>query len=142
MASSSLATVQRLAQATSSHDLDAIVACFAEGYRNETPAHPERGFEGTDQVRRNWQQILAGVPDLTAHILATAQNDGAVWSEWQMAGTRLDGSVHELRGVIIFEIEAELITAARFYLEPVERSSGTVDDAVRRVVAPTVGLPT
>ncbi|MDQ1720707.1 MAG: hypothetical protein QOI26_441 [Pseudonocardiales bacterium] len=143
MASSAAAAVQRLVQATNQHDLDAIVACFAEGYLNETPAHPERGFEGKEQVRRNWTQILAGVPDLTARILATAENADTVWSEWQMIGTRRDGSAHEMRGVIIFGVDAGLIGTARFYLEPVERKSGTVNDAVLRAVTPSAtGLPT
>jgi hypothetical protein len=138
-----VAAVQRLARAADEHDLDAIVACFAEGYRNETPAHPRRGFEGREQVRRNWTEILAGVPDLTVRILAMAENAGTVWSEWQMIGTRRDGSVHELRGVIIFGIEAGLISSARFYLEPVEHTSGTVSAAVRRAVTPpAAGLPT
>jgi ketosteroid isomerase-like protein len=136
MATSPVAVVQRLAQATNDHDLDAIVGCFAEGYLNETPAHPARGFEGKEQVRRNWGQILAGVPDVTASVLATAEDDGTVWSEWQLTGTRLDGSAHDMRGVIIFGVDGELISTARFYLEPVERQSGTVDDAVRRAVAP------
>jgi ketosteroid isomerase-like protein len=132
-----------LAQATNEHDLDAIVACFAEGYLNETPAHPERGFRGKEQVRRNWEQILTGVPDLTARILAVIENADTVWSEWQMIGTRRDGSAHEMRGVIIFSVDAGLISTARFYLEPVERTSGTVDDAVRRVLTPPAAdLPT
>lgn len=143
MASSSVAVVQRLAQATNEHDLDAIVDCFAADYLNETPAHPERGFEGKEQVRRNWAQILAGVPDLTARILATAHTADTVWSEWQMIGARRDGSIHEMRGVIIFAVDAGLISSARFYLEPVERNSGTVNDAVHRaVIPPARGLPT
>ena len=69
-----------------------------------------------------------------------AEDGGTVWSEWQLIGTRGDSSVHELRGVIIFTVEQELISTARFYLEPVERDSGTVDDAVRRATAaPVVG---
>src|SRR5690348_382447 len=49
----------RLQQATESHDLDALVDCFDPGYRNETPAHPGRSFEGVEQVRANWSQIFA-----------------------------------------------------------------------------------
>ena len=43
--------------------------------------------------------------------------------------------------MIVFEIEDGLIRAARFYLEPVERDSGSVDDAVSRAVttAPDLG---
>ncbi len=136
-----LEVIERLARVTSEHDLAAIVACFAEDYLNQTPAHPLRGFRGRDQVRRNWGQILGGVPDLEAAVLATVVDGGTVWSEWLMSGTRRDGAEHEMRGVIIFEIEDGLIRVARFYLEGVDRDSGTVDDAVSRAVttAPDVG---
>jgi len=53
--------VERLRQSVDAHDLDAVVACFTDDYRNETPAHPGRGFEGREQVRTNWQRIFAGV---------------------------------------------------------------------------------
>ena len=60
------AMVERLRQATNRHDLEALVACFAPDYRNETPVHPERGFSGREQVRKNWQQIFAAIPDVTS----------------------------------------------------------------------------
>lgn len=56
------AMVERLVHATNDHDIDALVACFAEDYENETPVHPARSFRGRDQVRRNWEQIFAFVP--------------------------------------------------------------------------------
>jgi len=59
------AVVERLRDATNAHDLEGIVACFAAEYRNETPLHPGRGFVGNDQVRRNWRQILAAIPDVS-----------------------------------------------------------------------------
>lgn len=131
--------VHRLAQATNDHDLETIVDCFAEDYLNETPAHPERGFRGRDQVRRNWAQILHGVPDITASVLATAVDGDAVWSEWVMTGTRRDGIAHEMRGVNIFQIADGRVVSARFYLEPVDRASGGVDDAVRHVLTAPPG---
>jgi ketosteroid isomerase-like protein len=122
--------VRALAAATSAHDLDALVACFAEDYRNETPAHPARGFRGAAQVRRNWQQLFAGIPDLTARVVASVTAGNTVWSEWEMAGTRRDGTGHLMRGVIIFVIADGRATSARFYLEPVDGSGTGVDDAV------------
>ena len=127
--------LDRLVEATNRHDLDGIVACFAARYRNETPAHPMRGFVGADQVRRNWAQLLAGVPDLTAQVVGRAVDGDTVWSEWRLSGTRPDGARHEMRGVIIFAVTDGQVGAARFYLEPVEHDSGTVDDAVRRAAA-------
>jgi ketosteroid isomerase-like protein len=127
--------VERLAEATNAHDLDAIVACFAGDYRNETPAHPERGFTGRDQVRRNWQQILSAIPDVAVGVTRTAVEGDTVWSEWEHRGTRPDGSPHLMRGVIIFGVGNDEITWARFYLEPVHDGACTVDDAVRHQTA-------
>jgi len=127
----------RLEGATNAHDVNAVVACFAADYRNETPAHPERGFTGREQVRRNWEQIFAAIPNITAKVLRSAVNGDEVWSEWEHRGTRHDGSAHLMRGVIIFGLGNELLTWARFYLEPVQEGGGNVDAAVRR----QVGVP-
>ena len=52
----------------------------------------------------------------------------------EMRGTRLDGSVHLMRGVVIFGVEQERIVRARFYLEPAQDSGGTVEEFVRSQV--------
>jgi hypothetical protein len=125
----------RLERAANAHDLNALVACFALDYRNDTPAHPERSFVGGEQVRRNWEQIFAFVPDLTANVLRSAVNGDEVWSEWEHRGTRRDGSAHVMRGVVIFGVGKGLLTWARFYMEPVQQGGENIDAAVRRQVA-------
>ena len=140
-ASSGRAVIDRLLKATNEHDLDGLVGCFAPGYVNETPVHPLRGFSGSDQVRLNWRQIFGAVPDLVAEIVGVAEvtgladNEGTVWTEWQMSGIRVDGTEHLMRGVIIFRVKDDLISTARFYLEAVETSTGDVDAAVRAQMA-------
>ncbi|MEA2281850.1 MAG: hypothetical protein QOK21_2457 [Solirubrobacteraceae bacterium] len=129
------AWVEHLRRVTNEHDLDAVVACFASDYRNETPAHPERSFTGSEQVRRNWTQIFAAIPDLKSEVLRCAVAGDTVWSEWEHRGTRADGTAHLMRGVVIFGVADGLATWARFYLEPVEARAGDVDQAVRRQVA-------
>jgi len=119
-------------RATNAHDLDAVVDCFDTTYRNEAPAHPSRAFP--EQVRVNWRQIFTFVPDVRAEVLRWAVDGSDVWSEWEMSGTRLDGTCHLMRGVIIFGVRDGRATSARFYLEPVEEASATVDDAVRTQV--------
>jgi ketosteroid isomerase-like protein len=64
--------VDRLVRATNDRDLEALVACFAEDYENETPVHPARGFSGREQVRRNWEQIFTHVPDLRTEVKRSA----------------------------------------------------------------------
>jgi len=130
------AVLRRLQDATNAHDVEAIVACFARDYRNETPAHPARGFIGNEQVRRNWTQILAAIPDLVADIVASAVSEQRVWSEWEHRGTRPDGSAHLMRGVIVFTVGDGLITSARFFLEPVDEGDTGVDATVLRQVQP------
>ena len=126
-----------LRDAINAHDLEAVVACFAERYENETPAHPARSFTGRDQVRRNWTQILAGVPDLTAEIVRTATCDGALWAEWDWTGRRRDGGAFAMRGVTILGVdETGAIAWTRFYMEPVDADDLTVGEAVA-VVAGT-----
>ena len=127
--------LDRLTRALNSHNLELLAGCFAEEYVNHTPAHPARGFVGREQVRRNWAQIFAAVPDAQAMVLRTAVDGQTVWSEWQLAGTRVDQTRFERRGVVIFQIAADSIEAATFYLEPVEHRSGGADQAAHRLAA-------
>ena len=128
------AVVQRLLAAINAHDLEAMVALFADDYVNEWPAHPHRGFRGNEQVRRNWSQIFAGVPDLQARLPRMTVDGDTVWTEWDMSGTRRDGAAHLTRGVSIFGVREGRLAWVRFYLEPVEETSGDVDAHTRRVV--------
>jgi ketosteroid isomerase-like protein len=128
------AMVQRLVQATNAHDLDAMVDCFTVDYRNQTPAHPAQGFVGREQVRKNWEQIFRFVPDISVRVLGCRSDGDMVWSEWEMAGTRRDGSAHLMTGVILFGVREGQASWARFYLEPVEAAGVDVNGAVRQNV--------
>jgi len=128
------AWLDRLTRATNEHDLEALVSCFATDYVNATPAHPARGFTGHDQVRSNWEQIFAFVPDLRADIVAAVFDGPTAWTQWEMSGTRRDGSAHRMAGVIIFTIDADVARHATFFLEPVEQAANSVDEAVREQV--------
>jgi hypothetical protein len=129
------AVIDRLIHAVNGQDLEGLVSCFADDYVNETPVHPLRGFTGSDQVRTNWTQIFAGVPDIEAAVLRRAESEDRVWTEWDISGTRSeDGGPFLMRGVVIFGISGDVIASARFYLEPAEEASGDVDAHTRRVV--------
>src|SRR5579859_4746252 len=130
------AMVERLRLAANEHDLDALVGCFASDYRNETPAHPERGFTGRDQVAKNWTQIFSAIRDVRADVLRCVVDGDTVWSEWEHRGTRPDGTAHIMRGVIVFAVGGGVIASARFYLEPVDVGDRDVDAAVQAQVSP------
>ena len=134
--------VERLLAAINAHDLEAMVACFADDYLNQWPAHPQRGFRGRGQVRTNWSQIFAGVPNLQARLPRMTVDGDTVWTEWDIAGTRRDGGPFLMRGVSIFGVREGRLAWVRFYLEPVEETSGDVDAHTRRVVGTTAGADT
>lgn len=124
--------VRRMIAAANRHDLDAMVAEFSDDYENITPIHPARSFTGRAQVRRNWENLFAGVPNLhlTVYNAETAP-DGTVWMEWGNSGIRRDGVPVEMAGVSIFTVRADRIAGVRFYLEPVDHGSGDINAAVR-----------
>jgi len=131
------AVLERLLRAVNARDLDALVSCFAADYVNETPVHPQRRFRGNEQVRRNWTQIFA-IADFRADVPRHSLDGDQLWTEWEMSGTRADGAPFLMRGVVIFGVDGDTIRSARFYLEPVEDTSGDVDVHTRRVVGAPV----
>jgi ketosteroid isomerase-like protein len=130
-----LAVVERLIAATNAHDLVALADCFSPAYANVTPAHPQRSFQGTEQVRRNWGTIFESVPDIVVQLIDHAVDGARVWTEWEMRGTRVDGSPLRMAGVIVFAVEGGRVVSARFFLEPVETASGNQDAVLARLRA-------
>jgi ketosteroid isomerase-like protein len=129
-----LSVVTRLRDAMNDHDLEALVDVFDPDFVSETPAHPQRTFRGADQVRRNWEQIFAGVPDLKAELLDAVVEGDTVWSEWDWHGTRRDGAPHRMRGVTIQRVRDARAVSVRFYMEPVDEGGPAAGEAVRRIV--------
>ena len=129
-----LSVVTRLRDAMNEHDLEALVDVFDPDFVSETPAHPQRTFRGADQVRRNWEQIFAGVPDLRADLLDAVVEGDTVWSEWDWHGTRRNGAPHRMRGVTIQRVKDARAVSVRFYMEPVDDGGPEAGEAVRRIV--------
>jgi hypothetical protein len=57
-----------------------------------------------------------------------------VWSEWELTGTRRDGTAHQMAGVVLFGARDGQFIWARFYLEPVQAAGPDADAAVRQQV--------
>jgi ketosteroid isomerase-like protein len=125
--------VERLNAAMNAHDIDAFVDCFDEQYESEQPAHPDRAFQGRDQVRKNWSAIFEGVADFRSELIATGASGETEWSEWRWQGTQPDGSALDMAGVIVGGVRDGRLRWARLYVEPVERGGAGIDAAVRRM---------
>jgi ketosteroid isomerase-like protein len=124
----------KLKDALNIHDIEAFVACFAENYHSEQPVHPDRTFQGREQVRKNWASNFYEMPDFSAQLIGYAVNSDSIWTEWEWQGTRKDNSKLFIRGVMIMGVEAGKITWGRLYVEPVEASGKGIEAAVQEVM--------
>ena len=129
--------MHRLLSAMNAHDLDAFVACFAADYESQQPAHPARAFQGSDQVRKNWEGVFAGVPDFAAElVLSAATEEDVEVGEWRWEGTYTDGSPFGMRGVIVAGVHRDQIAWGRLYMEPIEQSGANIDEMVQETYRP------
>jgi len=121
----------RLDAALNAHDLEAFLACFAEDYASEQPAHPDRAFRGREQVRTNWAAVFEGVPDFRSELVRVAAEGDVVWSEWRWRGTQSDGTALDMAGVMVCGVRDGRMAWARLYMEPVEQAGAGITAAVR-----------
>jgi steroid delta-isomerase-like uncharacterized protein len=96
-----LDALRRVLDAFNAHDLDAIMAHFAEDCVFESPRGPDawgRRFVGKAEVRRGLAARFQGIPDVhyddDDHFVA---GDRGV-SEWTISGTTVEGERIEVRG--------------------------------------------
>ena len=105
------------------HDLDAIMAFFADDAVFESPRGPRpwgTRFEGKDAVRQGLAARFEGIPDVhygeDRHFVSGAR--GA--SEWTLTGTTTDGVRLEVRGCDLWGFRDGLIVRKDSYWKLVE----------------------
>lgn len=118
--------LEQLHDAMNARDLEAMLECFDPDYRSEQPLHPNRGFDGKEQVRKNWSAILGSFPDFEAELLRYASIEGTVWSEWRWSATGL-----KMAGVTLFGVREGRFVWGRLYMEPVEENGEDINEAVQ-----------
>jgi ketosteroid isomerase-like protein len=123
-----LTALERLHAAMNRHDLEAMLELFDPDYRSEQPLHPNRGFGGKEQVRKNWSRMLDSFPDFEAELLGHAYSEGTVWSEWRWSATGLN-----MAGVTLFGVRDGRIVWGRLYMEPLEEDGKDIDEAVQSI---------
>jgi ketosteroid isomerase-like protein len=130
--------LERLREATNSHDATRMASLFAEDYQSAQPLHPGRAFGGRAQVLANWSSVFEGVPDFTSELVASSVEGETEWGEWDWRGRHTDGSPFAMRGVTILVVRDGLIAEARLYMEPVELDGGDIEAAVQQLYKPPV----
>ena len=98
----------RLFDAFNAHDIDAIMAFFADDAIFDAVAGPEvhgTRIEGRDAIARAFSGVWAAMPDARwDHRDHLVQGDRAV-SEWTFSGTAADGARLEAEGADLFRLQ-------------------------------------
>ena len=96
-----LAMLAEITAAFDRHDLDGIMAHFAEDAVFEGPRGPDpwgQRFVGRDAVREAFAARFAGIPDIRYTDDAHFADGDRGASEWTLSGTTIDGQRIEVRG--------------------------------------------
>ncbi len=112
--------MEKVRKAMNTHDLEGLLTLIDAEYQSEQPAHPDRAFQGREQVRKNWGTIFERVPNLRADIIRIAVDGDTLWTEWWWHGVRVDGTKFDYRGVTLFRVWNGRVVAGRLYMEPVQ----------------------
>lgn len=119
-----VATMKQLLDAFNRHDLDAIMAYFAEDATLEMPRGREPWgyrFIGKDAVREGLASRFAGIPDV--HYAEDQHwvcgNRGT--SEWLLTGTTTAGERIAVRGCDLWQFRDGLVIRKDSYWKIVER---------------------
>jgi ketosteroid isomerase-like protein len=123
-----LTVLGRLEESLRQRDLDAMLECFDPDYKSEQPAHPNRGFGGKEQVRKNWSAMFESFPDFEPELLRHSFDGDEVWSEWYWSATGL-----KMAGIILMGVREDRISWARLYMETVEEAGQNIDEAVKTI---------
>jgi ketosteroid isomerase-like protein len=120
----SAGTLKRVLEAFNRHDLDVIMAFFADDCVLEMPRGPDpwgRRFVGKANVRDALASRFAGLPDVhygqDTHWVCGTKGV----SEWLLTGTAPDGARVEVRGCDHFEFRDGKIVRKDSYWKIVER---------------------
>ncbi len=120
--------LERLRDALNGRDVDAMLECFSPDYKSEQPAHPNRGFGGKEQVRKNWSGMFESYPDFEAELLRHSSDGDVLWSEWYWSATGLT-----MAGIILMGVKEGRISWARLYMETVEEAGQNIDEAMKTI---------
>lgn len=117
-------TLEQVLEAFNRHDLDAIMAYFADDCSFDFPRGPEpwgQRFVGKEQVREALVGRFKGIPDVH-------YGDGSHWvagergvSEWTLTGTTTAGVRLKVHGCDLWEFRDGKITRKDSFWKIVER---------------------
>jgi steroid delta-isomerase-like uncharacterized protein len=111
-------TLREIADAFNRHDVDGIMAFFAEDAVFESPKGADpwgRRFVGKEQVREGIAARFAGIPDVHYGEDSHWASGNKGVSEWTLTGTTIDGELLQLRGCDLWTFRDGQVTRKDSY---------------------------
>ena len=105
------------------HDVDAIVAFFAEDGDFDNARGPDihgRRHAGKTELRAFFSELMANSPDIQWHAIDNRVDGDKGFSEWRRQATLPDGTVQDWLGLDIFTFKDGLIVKKDTYFKIVE----------------------
>jgi taurine dehydrogenase small subunit len=118
-----LDVLERMLDGFNRHDLDAIMALFADDCVFESPRGPTPGgarFEGRAAVREGLAARFTGIPDVSYESHGDFVSGVRGASEWTLRGTTVDGRPLEVRGCDLWTFRGDEIVRKDSYWKIVE----------------------
>jgi ketosteroid isomerase-like protein len=118
-----LDVLARMLDGFNRHDLDAIMALFAEDCVFEAPRGPDpwgRRFEGRGAVREGLAARFSGIPDVGYESHGDFVSGERGVSEWTLRGTTVDGQRLEVRGCDLWTFRDDEVVRKDSYWKIVE----------------------
>jgi ketosteroid isomerase-like protein len=110
--------LREIAAAFDRHDLDGIMAYFADDAVFEGPRGPHpwgQRFVGHDAVRAAFADRFAGIPDIRYQQDEHFVDGDRGASEWTLSGTATDGRRIEVRGCDLWTLRGDRIVKKDSY---------------------------
>ena len=101
--------IRRVTKAFDEHDLDAIMADFADDAVFEAPRGPDpwgRRVVGREAIREAFAGRFSGIPDVRYQADEHLVDGDRGASEWTLSGTTTDGQRIEVRGCDLWTFRA------------------------------------
>ena len=116
--------LERIMAGFNAHDVEAIVAAFAEDAVFDAPRGPDpwgRRFEGKDAIRQGFAARFEGIPDVHYEPLGDFVCDDRGVSEWTLSGTTTAGERIEVRGCDLWTFRDGRIVVKNSFWKTVEQ---------------------
>ncbi|MFD7075146.1 nuclear transport factor 2 family protein [Nocardioides sp. NPDC059952] len=121
----SVELLDAIMEAFNSHDLDAIMAFFADDCTFDTSRGPEpwgQRIVGKEAVREALAARFAGIPDVRYDADRHWVSGDLAVSEWLVHGTTVDGIAVKARGCDLWEFRGRRIVRKDSYWKTVDPS--------------------